>query len=236
MIFDSKELLELQEKSEGKANYEVPEIILMDRIEEFKNERIMLESLFSQVRIEKQKDWLARLLNDKDEQFIGAWFEIRLFGWLTEHFRVEVEPVINGCCPDFSIENMESRVIIEARAHIIPPEERARQQNLSRIFTFLGCIEKPYSAHFSVDQLGTTVNKEYLLEEVSGWLNTQNQTLLYMDDYGNVLEFNDKRETKLEHFSPWCSSAFTVQPEVLRPALREKHINTNQYAMQDSRM
>lgn len=222
MIFDSQVMKKLRNKYAQLPNYEIPEIILIDKIDEFENERNCLESLISEVRKEKQQDWLGRLVNLSDNQFFSAWFEIRLFGWLREHFAVEVAPAIDNCCPDFSLDYPNSPVIIEAKAYISPPDEKARNRNLSRIISFLGCIEKSYFIHFSIQRLGVSVDKENLNKTVSRWLDSPDDHLLYEDDQGNVIEFRDKRKSELENVCVSCSTAFSIISDVLKPALREK--------------
>ncbi len=222
MIFDSSEIQKLRQKYAGVPNYELPKILLWDKFDEFENERLLLESLIGQVGEEKQKEWQHRLVKSDDGQFLGAWFEIRLFGWLKEYFSVQVAPSPYGCDPDFSVDNGNTSIIIEAKAHLIKPEEKAKDQNLSRIFSYLECIKKPYFAHFEINHLGTSVEKGYLNNVVGQWLDSSDEKLLYKDEYGNDFVFKDKKESQLDFFCPSCSSGFTVESYELKPSLKGK--------------
>lgn len=222
MIFDSPEIQALRQRFGGVPNYELPKILLWDKYDEFENERALLESLIAQVREEQQKEWLHRLVKSDDGQFLGAWFEIRLFGWLKEYFSVQVAPSPYGCDLDFSIGNGNASVFIEAKAHLIKPEERAKDQNLSRIYCYLEEIRKPYSAYFVVNQLGTKTDKEYLNKTVEAWLESSEEKLSYHDENGNDLFFSNKMVSQLDFFCPTSSSEFTVDSDELKPSLKDK--------------
>ncbi len=80
MIFDSPKMITLREKYHNTPNYGVPEIVNLDRIDEYTGERSLLESLLLDANESRRKDWLGRLINIEDAQFWGAWFEIMLYG------------------------------------------------------------------------------------------------------------------------------------------------------------
>ncbi|HXQ38911.1 MAG TPA: hypothetical protein VN843_33220, partial [Anaerolineales bacterium] len=154
MIFDSHQMAALREKYKTVPNYEVPEIVFLDRYEGYSSERNLLEQLLGSVNEQKQRDWLGRFVNEDPSQHIGVWFEIMLFGWLREHFDVQVEPEILGNYPDFSLEIHDLHLAIEARALLISPEERERRSRFNRILSTLGSIERPFSVILKVKKLG----------------------------------------------------------------------------------
>lgn len=223
MIFDSPQMATLREKYRKMPNYDVPEIVFLDRYEGYSGERELLEELVAGVSEQKQRDWLGRLVNENPSQHIGVWFEIMLFGWLREQFAVQVEPEILGNYPDFVLEIQEKQLAIESRAFLIPPDERERRSKFNRIFSSLGSIEKGFSLNLKIKHLGDRINTEEFIGQVVRWLEADsNQNLDYKDDLGNVLRLSAVSMPTLKKVGVISSEGLWVNPDVLKPALTEK--------------
>jgi hypothetical protein len=223
VIFDSPKMIELREKYRDLPNYEVPEVVFLDRHEGYSGERLLLESLFTRVSPEKQKDWLGRFVNDLPQQHIGVWFEIMLYGWLMEHFDVVVEPEILGNFPDFVLNILECQLAIEARAFLVPPEEREKKQKFYRIFSSLGSIQKPFSVNLKIEKLGEPIIIAEFVESISLWLDTNaEQELIYNDGLGNSVKLSATQRSTLKKVGVISTEGFSVNPEVLKSPLSEK--------------
>jgi hypothetical protein len=188
MIFDSPQMIELRNKYQNLPNYEVPDVVFLERFDGYAGERLYLEKLFSEVSTSKQKDWIGRFVNIDAQQHIGVWFEIMLYGWLIKHFDVTVEPEILRNYPDFVLNVPEYNLAIEAKAFLVPPEEREKTQKFNRVFSSLGSIQKAYSVNLKIQQLGGKIAINEFVEKVSLWLDSAaNQEFSYKDNLGNII-------------------------------------------------
>lgn len=223
MIFDSTQMKILRDKFKDLPNYEVPDIVFLDRHGEYEGERQLLEYLFSTVSYQKQQDWFGRLVNADFQPHVGAWFEIMLYGWLRERFSVQVEPEILGNFPDFGLELSKLQLAIEAKAFLVPPEERDRRQKLNRIISTLGGISKPFSVILKIEQLGENIRNGEFVKAVINWLETAaDQRLDYQDRRGNILQLSATPRSNLKKLGVISSEGVGVNPEVLRPPLSKK--------------
>lgn len=144
MIFDAPEVLRLVQTYGSKPDFMVPEIVFLARTERFTPDRAHLEQIISGVPTTKQKDWLGRLLSVEHDQFRGAWFEMMLYDWLKALGPVEVEPLIAGNYPDYSVQISGQQIIVEARAVLETPEERERDWLEEAVLWALAQVERPY--------------------------------------------------------------------------------------------
>ena len=223
MIFDSSQMSVLRKKYQAIPSYDVPEIVLLDRIDEYEGERVKIEELFASVSPEKQKDWFGRLVNKNTQQHIGVWFEIMLFGWLLEYFDVIVEPEILGNHPDFILDGLEKQLVIEARAFLISPEERERRQKFNRIFSSLGSIPQPFSVNLKIKKLGDKIDAVDFVKRVSHWLATEaDKTFVYLDKTRNNLSMSATYRPTLKKVGAMSSGGLWVNPDVLKAPLGKK--------------
>lgn len=223
MIFDSPKMIELREKYQSLPNYEVPDVVFLDRNDGYSGERALLENLFSKVSPNKKRDWIGRFVNVESQQHIGVWFEMMLFGWLIENFDVEVEPEILGNYPDFVLNISEHRLAIEARALLKPAEEREKDKKFNRIWSALGNIQKPFLINLKINQLGKPIVITDFVESVSSWLDTSpEQELSYNDRFGNSLRLSATQIPTLKKVGPTSSESLWVNPDVLKTPLSEK--------------
>jgi len=118
MIFDSLKMQALLEEYVDKSDREAPYSVFLGRSNKLAEERRHLENLIISAPKSKHKDWISRILSVKYGQHIGAWFELMLYGWLSEIGKVEVEPKIKGDHPDFALSVANKTIIVEARACI----------------------------------------------------------------------------------------------------------------------
>lgn len=223
MIFDSPQIIALREKYRELPNYEVPEVVFLDRHDDYKGERLLLEDLLEKVSANKQKDWIGRFVNKDAQQHIGAWFEIMLYGWLLEHFDVLVEPEILGNFPDFVLNILNQQLVIEARAFLVPPEERKRRQKINRIFSSLGSIQKSFCVVLKINQLGDSIGIVEFVEKVSHWLGAAaDQEFDYQDQHGNIIHMSATPRPTLKKVGVISSEGLCVNPEILKAPLRKK--------------
>jgi hypothetical protein len=223
MIFDSPQMKALRNKYKSLPNYEVPEIVFLDRYGEYECEKQLLEYLFATVNLQKQKDWFGRFVNAEFQQHVGVWFEIMLYGWLRERFSIQVEPEILGNFPDFVLDISKTQLVIEAKAFLVPSEERVRKQKFNRIISTLGGISKPFSVILRIEQLGENIRIGEFVNAVINWLETAaDQRLDYQDRRGNILQLSATPRSTLKKLGVISSEGVGVNPEVLRPPLSKK--------------
>lgn len=182
MIFDSPRMQELLKTYENEPDFMVPEIVFLTRTDKLENERAYFEELFAMAPAIKHNDWLGRLLSEDHEQFRGVWFEIMLYGWLLKIGNTEVEPIIEGNSPDYSVEMNGQKVIIEARAFLQTPTERSEDRFVSGIFWALKRIKKPFLVEIIASRSKKLPNWNEFQEQVSLWLDL---------NPNEIFEFND---------------------------------------------
>jgi hypothetical protein len=223
MIFDSSEMIVLHEKYQDFANYEIPDVVFLDRHDGYEGERQQLENLFASVSSQKQKDWLGRLVNESAQQHIGAWFEIMLYGWLREHFTVQVEPELLGNYPDFVLAYQDNLIIIEAKAFLVAPEERERQRKINRIWSSISGIEKSFHVRLGIKQLGENIDAVDIISAVNRWLDSAaGQEFEYRDLLGNILQLSATFIPTLKKIGVSRSEGLWVNSDVLKAPLSEK--------------
>lgn len=223
MIFDSSEMSVLRERYRGQPDYSVPDIVCIDRHEEYVGERIRLEELISQVNPQKQKDWFGRLISVDHPNHKGAWFEIMLYGWLLEHFDVTVEPEIQGNFPDFVVSTPEQSIAIEAKAFLRTPEEQKKREIKGDIATALESIQKPYLVDISFRQSGVYLETKVFFDAVNRWLSTNaNEPMKYSDQFGNLIKLSATPHPNCNHVLPAIIDGYYINSDVLKKPLREK--------------
>lgn len=211
MIFDSPEYIAMRGKYLGFPNDEVPEIILLGRIDRYEGERDRIEKLVSEVNPIKQKDWIGRLVNTNHSKFYGAWFEIMLYGWLRDKYLVQVEPEINNCHPDFSIDFENNLVAIEATTKLYSRVELQTRLIESHIFSALESIKYPLAIKVDVKQFGTSINKQTVIDKVKGWLDTSKENpYYYQDEFGNVIKLSVQYQTTTSNIGVILDTAMPV--------------------------
>lgn len=223
MIFDSPQMAALRQIYWGLADYEVPEVVFLDRFDDYEGERSFLEELLRTVSLQKQKDWLGRLVNEDADQHIGAWFEMMLYGWLRECFTVKVEPELLENFPDFVVECEDSTLVIEARAFLKTPEEGSKRIKISRIWSALRVITRPFLLTLDIRELGNDIISNNLQEDVERWLDSApEQLFIYQDRLGNILQLSAQYHPTLIRVGITRSEVAWVNPDVLRAPLRQK--------------
>ncbi|MEN6622339.1 MAG: hypothetical protein ABFD50_12395 [Smithella sp.] len=200
MIFDSPEMKDIREAYKELPLTEVPGIVKLDRLEEYQNERMYLEDLISRIEGPKQKDLLSKLVCCDDGQHIGAWFELMLFGWLRDEFKFEIGPIIEGCNPDFVIDLNGSPIAIEAKASLIPKDEKEKQVTENLIFSYVHEIPFPYFISIDVETISHTICKEKFIHDLTCWLQSGGSNpLLFFDEYGNKFTIIKGMEVDTPH-------------------------------------
>lgn len=232
MIFDSTKMKKLRKKFAGLPLNEVPTIVKLDNLDEYKNERIHLEDLISKINGPKQRDLIKKLVNSNEGQHVGAWFELMLFGWLLDNFIVEVEPNIEDCYPDFRICFNGLPIAIEAKASLISKKEKAKQQTEKLIFSSLHEVPYPYWVFIEVETISEKICKEKLIHDVTCWLHSGgSQPLLFDDEFGNKFTLIKGMKEDTQYLRVGISRPLCVNLKKLMKGLNGKanqHIRIHQ--------
>lgn len=227
MIFDTPRMQELLNSFENEPDFMVPEIVFLARSDKLENERACLEELFAKAPTIKHSDWLGRLLSEDHEQFRSAWFEIMLYGWLMRIGSTDVEPIIEGNYPDYSVEFSDQTVIVEARAILDTAAERDEMRFEAGIFWALKQIQKPYL----VEVAGTRSSSKLpdwidFQEQASLWLETRPKEVFEYNDGSNiiVLKTSQTKPQNSKRVSAFISPGFgrRITSEPIKRPLREK--------------
>lgn len=231
MVFDSPKMRALREKYKDQDNYEVRHIILLDRHDGFDGERMLIEQLADKLASELNKKrfnkWLGNFLVENNNQHLGAWFEIMLYGWLKQNinqqWNVNFEPSIMGNNPDFSIGNGNELIVIEARGHGLNNDQRAKKKVSGIIFSKLQNINKPFFVNIFVNQYGLTINQEEFIHTIKLWLDSPEPKIFhYKDEWGNDFELSAEYKPNQNKITVASIENPQIDHEELKPHLIEK--------------
>ena len=119
MIFNSPKMDVLRKKYENVPKSRIPQMALLDREPEFAEERQYLEEAFQVFPASSKRKLLGSLFSKRENQHIGAWFELIFYGWLRDAQigEIIIEPELSGQTPDFVIDTGTQKIILEAWAH-----------------------------------------------------------------------------------------------------------------------
>jgi hypothetical protein len=143
----------LRDKFSGEKNYNVPKIVFIDRSPEMVDEKELLEKIVSQVNNTFPKisnRWKSRLFDLDPGNFLGVWFEIMLYDWLTKFGDVFPEPHLSGQTPDFLLRIKDQEIIIESTVARIGHEERTNLDFQNNIMNILDDLS---------DEIGIDIDK-----------------------------------------------------------------------------
>ena len=142
MIFDSERMQSLRKRYASIHPCEWPRILWVDQA--YPAWKTHLESLIQTVPPAVQKDWLQRLVHADDDQHMGAWFEMMLYGWLQQVGQVIVQPHQETSQPDFLVKTREGDVFVEA--FVLRPPRKWQQSRgwKCRLWEVLEEIPRPF--------------------------------------------------------------------------------------------
>ncbi len=224
MIFDSEAAITLCSKFASLPDFEVPLSVVFSRSDRFSCEREYIEGLAAMAPPNAQKDWIARLISQDDEQHLGAWFEIMLSGWLRDWGPVIIQPEIDGDHPDFLVKKCRKQIVVEARTIVPNESERQRQRWHAEVTWVLGHIGRPFIV--TIEQLiaGGRLDRCRFASEVTQWLDRKvDQPLVYQDESGNTIALKaspDRDRRLVLVIGPTEAGWVSAQP--LKPALKAK--------------
>jgi hypothetical protein len=155
---------------------------------------------------------VGRFVINNNQQHLGAWFQLMLFGWLGEVAGSHVgetlfEPELEGNYPDFALNLPHLKtlandsnpanqtiptIIIEARAYVMDDAERRHEQRILETTQWLEQIAKPFVVTVQQIEFGTAaLEGPRLVREVTRWLErTPSRPFLFQDGVGNRFLFN----------------------------------------------
>lgn len=224
MIFNSPRLQALRQKYAGQPDFQIPTILLMDRKEEYVQERAYLEEIIQSVRPEVQKDWLSKLTDENYSNHLSAWFEMRLSMWLQDAGEVFVEPEISGAHPDFIVKSGSQDIVVEAKVSLISEDERERMKWRSAICCMLEQIELSFGLDIKIVNLVQMPVLDRLQKEVILWLETNpDDTFEFIEQNGNRINMTSHRIDSLNHLGLIMSSGgFLINPDKLKSPIKQK--------------
>ena len=218
MIFKNPKMQVMRDKYREIPNFQVPGIVALDREEDLVKERAYLESLIASVTPAKQKEWLGRLLDESWSQYISAWFEMMLYGWLQKAGEVEVEPEVEGDLPDFMLKLADQTIVVEAKVITKPELEQLKDDFMNTVREII----LPYAVYTQVMEFNTKLDIGFLVDKVSNWLeNDPVEKFHYQDDSGNIIILIARYEPELPRIAFSTFSNF-VSPDFIKPHLSKK--------------
>jgi hypothetical protein len=223
MIFNSRKMQILIEEFEAQPDALVPSIVYLGRSESMAKDRDYLEKIIA-LEPKKQKEWLGRLLTAEEDQHISAWFEMMLYGWLSDLGHVSVEPELHGNYPDFSLVIEGKEIVVEAKVRVEDNASRKRYLLNSEVLRMLTQIKKPFTIFIINSSLRTVPKFSDFINEVTKWLDSSpDNPFLFEDDNGNKIQLEANKNDALERvhcFGPIFTS--WLDPEILKDPLHKK--------------
>jgi hypothetical protein len=224
MIFDTPEMQRLRNKYKNVLDYDVPEIILLDRNQNLSGEREYLEEIISSVPKYTQKKWQSGLLSEIRGHYTGIWFEVMLFGWMSENDGFKTQPEIEDGNPDITLDVDNQRIFIEAKAILTEESDRERNRRIAAVFSALKTISLPFGLSIEQLSLKSRVDVSLLSLKVKEWLESNpDQKFVFEDRHQNIIFFTAMRVPEFGHVvaSGFVDGVF-VNPEVLKEPIKKK--------------
>jgi hypothetical protein len=188
MIFDTPRFEAIRLKYKDQPDYLWPMILRLDHWKENTDEKVLLEELINEAGAKEQKDWINRLINKDDSSFLGAWFEINLFGWLSSFTKTEIQQEIEGDKPDYSITVGGKKIIIEAGVKRITDLELHKLRIEDSIWHLVSQIQIPFTVEINMKNIIDIPNTNRLQNELSSWIfSPSDNDLVYTDEHGNEI-------------------------------------------------
>ncbi|MHA1795739.1 MAG: hypothetical protein ACTSUK_06470 [Promethearchaeota archaeon] len=181
MLFKSSIIEELRKKYGHLPDYKVPQIVELDRDDNLRCEKIIIDEVISQAETEKQNEWISKLISKKGEHFLGAWFEIMLFDWLNRIGHTKIEPIIQGQKIDFVLTHNQVDIYIEAHAIA---KDYILDSVVKEFIQKLRSIEKPYCIGILECEISSNYSTKKITKDVVEWLsaNPSNEFELNTND------------------------------------------------------
>lgn len=226
MIFDSERMSRLRERYNDIPDYAIPEVLLLDRHDDYSGERLYLETLALSVPAHKQKSLINTFIQTDVGSHIGAWFELMLYGWLKESCLglVEIEPERERHYPDFLINVNNQEIIIEAKAFQIAYEKREHEKSKWEVIASLRQVNRAYALVIEELVVGSHISTEELQQEVEIWLEVEPETpFCFANDSGYRIHLTSISHDDLDHVVTIGPTVFEyVNPEPLKEPLSSK--------------
>lgn len=225
MIFDSPKVQALCQKYAPLPEARHPLIVRLAQYPEVAEERDYIERLVAAAPAKTQSRWIAGLTDSDAERHLPAWFEVMLFGWLSEVGRVAVEPSVEGCEPDFCLcIDDDPPIYIEAKAVLKKRPDREHESRLAELMSILERIQFPYVVHVKGLRFGRSLLAEELIAQVSAWLRSSpKSTYHYHDEHGNTATFSAEYLESLDSVGVVGPvRSFWVDSDSLKPFLKKK--------------
>jgi hypothetical protein len=170
MIFGSLEFSALKHKFENKPDFEKPEILLIESIEEYSAEKKLLESVLQEVYTDYKsvaREWKKGLLSEHRGNYLGSWFEVMFYDYLKGIGDVVPKPKYKSNFPDFLIKFNDKSVFIECTSVDYSKEE----QQVIRVFDILGSLDFDFGIDVKSINYINNFNEQDFVIKVDNWAN-----------------------------------------------------------------
>jgi hypothetical protein len=191
----------------------------------FKDEIELLESIVKSVHQKHQKKWLNELINSNDGQHWGAWFEIRLYDWLSKLGLTEIEPQDFNDRPDFKFAKDGSNIFIEAHAIINDKQERKEQRLEAHLNEILHHLKRPVIIRVEDYEPGELPVSEKIVDELNTWIVEQSKEkkFIYIDQHGNRVVLSIVMDSSNKTiFVVGPTKAQYINTDILKAPLKKK--------------
>lgn len=190
LVFDSDRMQAIREKYKSTPEYLWPQILMTDKYDELNEEKELLENLLDEIDTDNQRNLANRLINADDSSFLGAWFEIMLYGWLSDSPNLAIQPIIEGENPDFVFDWQGKKIVIEAAIKRIVNEELEEDKIKNAVWWAIHQVK--VTPYIKIDFLNVVEipDVEKIRNGVSDWIHSASQNeFRYEEKNGNKFKF-----------------------------------------------
>ena len=220
----SERLHNLEKKYKNTNIIDLPSILYWKKFGNIENEIKLINKILKSVGTKIAKKWIKEFVNSTDGKHWGAWFEIRLFDWLSKIGDVEIEPEYKGNRPDFKLRVNNSDIFIEAKSFIKSQEERRNDRLRFYLNHILSTIEYPVLIRIKKYELGyREIDLNIVLELKKILPKLIGHDYIYEDEYGNKVHLSiikNRYSEKAYVLGP--TDYYFVNTDLLKKPLKEK--------------
>lgn len=224
MIFNSNRIKKLIKKYENTSPIDLPTLVYLFKNNRLDSEIKYIEKVLKSVSPENANRWVKEFINANDGLHWGSWFEIRLYDWLKQIGKVEIEPEFLGNYPDFKLSTTERDIFIEAKAFLANKEEKRKRRMDYYLHDLLYDIDLPLRISIEEYKHGKKEVDDQILVALRKELpNLNNKPFSFKDKYGNEVKLEiHSNEFGDDTFVAGPSRGFWINTDLLKSPLKEK--------------
>lgn len=212
--------------------FHLPFPVALDRIDVLASELEHLVELMNSSSIpgSKRNKWASELANTDVGQSWGAWFEIKLFGWLQDIGDIEVGETKHANW-DFELSVDPQVIIVEAYAYQKRELERRNDGIIADLNTAFDGLKLPYVLTVNVEEFGSGLDKERVRAAVADWLsNAPDEPFTFVEAHGTRITIEAQHLPDIHHavvYSVGCpltvESSHTLYGKLEDKAIQHKN-------------